>query len=93
MHRALAGRLLALCQANGGVYIKGAQLLTSIPAVRAEYRRQDCRPDHHQTTAQHTSLALVPGNVCPAAVPWSSDVALDRSTNMLKRQHNGLSPP
>ena len=39
VHRKFAERLLALCQRNGGIYIKGAQIITSIPAVRPEYRK------------------------------------------------------
>ena len=39
VHRKFAAKLLALCQRNGGIYIKGAQLITSIPAVRPEYRK------------------------------------------------------
>lgn len=43
LNAACARRLLALCQANGGVYIKAAQLVTTAQAAPAEYRRS-CSP-------------------------------------------------
>ena len=39
LHEVCARRLLNLCQANGGVYIKAAQLITTAQAAPAEYRR------------------------------------------------------
>ena len=39
LHEACARRLLQLCQSNGGVYIKAAQLITTAQAAPAEYRR------------------------------------------------------
>jgi hypothetical protein len=44
VHRKFAERLLSLCQRNGGIYIKGAQIITSIPAVRPEYRTCGSEP-------------------------------------------------
>ena len=38
MHRRCAKQLLQLCQANGGVYIKAAQLVSTIQSVPKEYR-------------------------------------------------------
>ncbi|EIE24434.1 ABC1-domain-containing protein [Coccomyxa subellipsoidea C-169] len=38
LHGACARRLLRLCQSNGGVYVKAAQLLSTAQTVPAEYR-------------------------------------------------------
>ncbi|KAK9835033.1 hypothetical protein WJX81_005614, partial [Elliptochloris bilobata] len=38
VHRACAEQLLQLCQRNGGVYIKAAQLVSTIQSVPKEYR-------------------------------------------------------
>ena len=63
VHRRFAERLLALCQRNGGIYIKGAQIITSIPAVRPEYRK--CAP-----TRPHLALQSK-GLVTHSAAAWS----------------------
>ena len=42
VHRACAEQLLHLCQRNGGVYIKAAQLASTIQSVPKEYR--ECAP-------------------------------------------------
>jgi len=42
VHRECAAQLLRLCQANGGVYIKAAQLVSTIQSVPKEYR--ECAP-------------------------------------------------
>ena len=39
LHSECAAQLLRLCQANGGVYIKAAQLITTAQAAPEEYRR------------------------------------------------------
>jgi predicted unusual protein kinase regulating ubiquinone biosynthesis (AarF/ABC1/UbiB family) len=39
LHEACSRRLLALCQSNGGVYIKAAQLITTAQAAPPQYRR------------------------------------------------------
>jgi aarF domain-containing kinase len=39
LHAACARRLLRLCQSNGGVYIKAAQLLSTAQTAPEEYRR------------------------------------------------------
>ncbi len=39
LHEACARRLLRLCQSNGGVYIKAAQLLSTAQTAPAEYRK------------------------------------------------------
>ena len=38
VHNRLAPSLLQLCEANGGVYIKAAQLATTVSAVPKQYR-------------------------------------------------------
>lgn len=40
IHNACATRLHRLCSANGGVYIKAAQLLSTAQSVPAQYRRR-----------------------------------------------------
>lgn len=39
VHASLAPSLLRLCETNGGVYIKAAQLATTVSAVPQEYRK------------------------------------------------------
>ena len=38
VHQSLAPSLLQLCEANGGIYIKAAQLATTVTAVPQQYR-------------------------------------------------------
>lgn len=45
LHGACARRLVRLCQSNGGVYIKAAQLLSTAQTVPAEYRMWVARSD------------------------------------------------
>ncbi|KAK9864814.1 hypothetical protein WJX84_010795 [Apatococcus fuscideae] len=61
VHNRLAPSLLQLCEANGGVYIKAAQLATTVSAVPKQYRGvleklQDdvtpCSPAHLDTVFQ-----------------------------------------
>lgn len=47
LHAACARRLLRLCQSNGGVYIKAAQLLSTAQTAPMEYRRYAHTPSRH----------------------------------------------
>ena len=38
LHNACARRLVRLCQSNGGVYVKAAQLLSTAQTIPVEYR-------------------------------------------------------
>ena len=39
LHEASASRLRRLCQSNGGVYVKAAQLLSTAQSIPQEYRQ------------------------------------------------------
>ncbi len=59
VHNSLAPSLLHLCEANGGVYIKAAQLATTISAVPSEFRT--CAPHaSHPASSSCIELCVIP---------------------------------
>ncbi len=67
VHRECAAQLLRLCQANGGVYIKAAQLVSTIQSVPKEYR--ECAPG--PSCRQRASRACKRPHRDPAAALWA----------------------
>lgn len=57
VHRECAAQLLRLCQANGGVYIKAAQLVSTIQSVPKEYRECAPAPASRQRACRHCRVS------------------------------------